>query len=112
MPDASVPLTTNEEDEGCNPENKFTCYSMLAYSPHDNGAAKRDLARYLAGIVGQQVQYFEPRKCGSELRATNIHSRHRCYGPTWNAGTAASQAGCAAMRSRQSKQHIRERRLV
>ncbi len=70
MSDASIPLTTNEYDEWGNPSNKESYNYMKSYSPYDN-VEKKGYPNMLVttGLHDSQVQYFEPAKWVSKLRA-------------------------------------------
>ena len=70
MSDASIPLTTNEYDEWGNPANKASYDYMKSYSPYDN-VEKKAYPNMLVttGLHDSQVQYFEPAKWVSKLRA-------------------------------------------
>ncbi len=70
MLDDSIPLTTSEYDEWCNPNEK-DCYDyMLSYSPYDQVTAK-DYPNLLVttSLNDSQVQYWEPAKWVAKLRA-------------------------------------------
>ena len=70
MLDESIPLTTNEFDEWGNPKQKAFYDYMLSYSPYDNVAAKAYPAMFVGtGLWDSQVQYYEPAKWVSKLRA-------------------------------------------
>ena len=76
MLDASIPLTTNEFDEWGNPEQKPFYDAMLAYSPYDNVRAQAYPALYVTtGLWDSQVQYYEPLKWVSRLRARKTDAR-------------------------------------
>ena len=70
MLDESIPLTTNEFDEWGNPKEKSFYDYMLSYSPYDNVAAHAYPAMFVStGLWDSQVQYYEPAKWVSKLRA-------------------------------------------
>ncbi|MFT3925887.1 MAG: S9 family peptidase [Myxococcales bacterium] len=70
MLDESIPLTTNEWDEWGDPRQKPFYEAMLAYSPYDNVKAQAYPALYVTtGLWDSQVQYYEPLKWVSRLRA-------------------------------------------
>ena len=75
MSDASIPLTTNEYDEWGNPANKASYDYMKSYSPYDN-VEKKAYPNMLVttGLHDSQVQYFEPAKWVSKLRAMKTDS--------------------------------------
>lgn len=70
MSDPSIPLTTNEYDEWGNPANKEAYFYMKSYSPYDN-VEKKNYPNLLVttGLHDSQVQYFEPAKWVTRLRA-------------------------------------------
>ncbi|MFK7848560.1 MAG: S9 family peptidase, partial [Rhodothermales bacterium] len=70
MLDDTIPLTTSEYDEWGNPNDKTYYDYMLSYSPYDNVEAK-DYPNMLVttGLHDSQVQYWEPAKWVSKLRA-------------------------------------------
>ncbi len=70
MLDESIPLTTNEFDEWGNPKRKPFYDYMLSYSPYDNVSPKAYPAMFVStGLWDSQVQYYEPAKWVSKLRA-------------------------------------------
>ncbi|HOY49032.1 MAG TPA: S9 family peptidase [Flavobacteriales bacterium] len=70
MLDESIPLTTNEFDEWGNPTNKDAYEYMKSYSPYENVEKKNYPNMLVAtGLHDSQVQYFEPAKWVSKLRA-------------------------------------------
>ena len=75
MSDASIPLTTNEYDEWGNPANKESYDYMKSYSPYDNVERKAYPNMLVTtGLHDSQVQYFEPAKWVSKLRAMKTDS--------------------------------------
>jgi oligopeptidase B len=70
MLDPSIPLTTGEYDEWGDPNQREYYFYMLSYSPYDNVEAK-DYPNLLitGGLHDSQVQYWEPAKWASKLRA-------------------------------------------
>tara|TARA_B100000315_G_scaffold187081_1_gene176648 strand:+ start:13367 stop:15532 length:2166 start_codon:yes stop_codon:yes gene_type:complete len=70
MLDESIPLTTGEFDEWGDPKIKEYYDYMLSYSPYDQVKAQ-DYPNILVttGLHDSQVQYFEPVKWVSKLRA-------------------------------------------
>ena len=75
MCDPSIPLTAGEWEEWGNPnEYRFHDY-MLSYSPIDNVRAQSyPNILILAGLHDQRVQYWEPVKWASKLRAKTTGS--------------------------------------
>ena len=70
MLDESIPLTTNEFDEWGNPKEKPFYDYMLSYSPYDNVKPRAYPAMFVStGLWDSQVQYYEPAKWVSKLRA-------------------------------------------
>jgi oligopeptidase B len=70
MLDDSIPLTTNEFDEWGNPKQKVYYDYMLSYSPYDQVARKAYPSMFVStGLWDSQVQYYEPTKWVSKLRA-------------------------------------------
>ena len=70
MLDETIPLTTGEWEEWGNPKQKVYYDYMKSYSPIDN-VVKKDYPNMLitSGLYDSQVQYFEPAKWVSKLRA-------------------------------------------
>jgi len=69
MLDETIPLTTSEFDEWCNPKNKRYYDYILSYSPYDNvKAVAYPHLLVETGIHDSQVQYHEPAKWVSKLR--------------------------------------------
>jgi oligopeptidase B len=71
MLDATIPLTTNEFDEGGNPASSREMYEyMLSYSPQDQVSAQDYPAMLVtSGLWDSQVQYWEPTKWVAKLRS-------------------------------------------
>src|SRR5690606_29431376 len=71
MLDETIPLTTNENEEWGNPNEKPAYEYMNSHSPYEKEGAK-DRANLLVttGLHDSQVQYFEPAKWVAKLRAT------------------------------------------
>src|ERR1700761_4796728 len=70
MLDESIPLTTNEFDEWGNPKHQPWYNYMLSYSPYDQVAKKAYPSLFVStGLWDSQVQYYEPTKWVSKLRA-------------------------------------------
>lgn len=88
MLDETIPLTTGEFDEWGNPKDKEYYEYMKPYSPYDNIEAKDYPALMVTtGLHDSQVQYWEPAKWVTKLRAlktdknplvlhTNMESGH------------------------------------
>jgi oligopeptidase B len=76
MLDETIPLTTFEYDEWGNPADPEAFRYMLSYSPYDNVEA-RDYPHLLVttGFHDSQVQYWEPAKWVSKLRALRTDDR-------------------------------------
>ncbi|MFT3935495.1 MAG: S9 family peptidase [Chitinophagaceae bacterium] len=70
MLDESIPLTTNEFDEWGNPKNKDAYEYMKSYSPYENVNKTYPNMLVTTGLHDSQVQYFEPSKWVSKIRAT------------------------------------------
>ena len=75
MLDETIPLTTGEWEEWGNPKDKVYYDYMKSYSPIDNVTAK-DYPNMLitTGLHDSQVQYFEPAKWISKLRALKTNN--------------------------------------
>ena len=87
MLDESIPLTTNEFDEWGNPKTKAYYDYMLSYSPYDNVAAKAYPALFVStGLWDSQVQYYEPAKWVSKLRAMKTDERPLVFRINMEAG--------------------------
>jgi len=87
MLDESIPLTTNEFDEWGNPKTKASYDYMLSYSPYDNVAAKAFPAMFVStGLWDSQVQYYEPAKWVSKLRATKTDANPLIFRINMEAG--------------------------
>ena len=75
MMDESIPLTTFEWLEWGNPNIQPEYEYMLTYSPYDNVEAKDYPAMLVTtGLHDSQVQYWEPAKWVSKLRALKTDS--------------------------------------
>lgn len=71
MLDDSIPLTTAEYDEWGNPNDKTYYDYMLSYSPYDQVKPQTYPNMLVTtSLNDSQVQYFEPAKWVSKLRAT------------------------------------------
>jgi oligopeptidase B len=71
MLDDSIPLTSGEWDEWCDPRDPVYYDYILSYSPYDNVEAKAYPAILVTtGFHDSQVQYWEPAKWVAKLRAT------------------------------------------
>ncbi len=87
MLDESIPLTTNEFDEWGNPKQKAFYDYMLSYSPYDNVAAHGYPAMFVStGLWDSQVQYYEPAKWVSKLRATKTDANPLVFRINMEAG--------------------------
>ena len=87
MLDESIPLTTNEFDEWGNPKQKPFYDYMLSYSPYDNVAPKAYPAMFVStGLWDSQVQYYEPAKWVSKLRATKTDANPLVFRINMEAG--------------------------
>ena len=87
MLDESIPLTTNEFDEWGNPKTKAYYDYMLSYSPYDNVAAKAYPAIFVStGLWDSQVQYYEPAKWVSKLRAMKTDTNPLIFRVNMEAG--------------------------
>ena len=87
MLDESIPLTTNEFDEWGNPKEKTSYDYMLSYSPYDHVAAQAYPAMFVStGLWDSQVQYYEPAKWVSKLRATKTDSNPLVFRVNMEAG--------------------------
>ena len=87
MLDTSIPLTTFEYDEWGNPEDKAYYDYILAYSPFDNvveGPYPNLLV--LTGFHDSQVQYWEPAKWVSKLRAVKKGDQLVLFKTNFDAG--------------------------
>ena len=70
MLDKSIPLTTGEYDEWGNPNEKQYYDYIKSYSPYDNVSAQNyPHILITTGLHDSQVQYWEPAKWVSKLRA-------------------------------------------
>ncbi len=77
MLDESIPLTTGEYDEWGNPNDETYYNYMLSYSPYDQVEAKDYPALLVTtGLHDSQVQYWEPAKWVSKLRALKTNDSH------------------------------------
>ncbi|HNV52244.1 MAG TPA: prolyl oligopeptidase family serine peptidase, partial [Tenuifilaceae bacterium] len=67
----SLPLTTGEYEEWGNPNDSTYYFYIKSYSPYDQ-VKPQEYPNILAtaGYHDSQVQYFEPAKWVSKLRAT------------------------------------------
>jgi oligopeptidase B len=75
MMDPSIPLTINEYEEWGNPNEKEYFDYILSYSPYENIQSDKEYPHILikAGLNDPRVQYWEPMKWISKLRANNAH---------------------------------------
>ena len=80
MSDPTIPLTVGEWEEWGNPnQSKFLEY-MLQYSPYDNVEAKPYPSLLVtAGLNDPRVQYWEPLKWVSKLRALKTNPETPLY---------------------------------
>ena len=70
MLDESIPLTTGEYDEWGNPNDAVYYDYIKSYSPYDNvGTEAYPHLLVMTGLHDSQVQYWEPAKWVSKLRA-------------------------------------------
>jgi len=75
MLDDSIPLTTGEYDEWGNPNEKEYYDYMKSYSPYDNVKEQNYPNLYIStGFHDSQVQYWEPAKWISKLRALRTNN--------------------------------------
>jgi oligopeptidase B len=87
MLDESIPLTTNEFDEWGNPKQKPYYDYMLSYSPYDNVSAQAyPSLLVITGLWDSQVQYWEPAKWVSKLRATRTDANPLLFKINMEAG--------------------------
>lgn len=70
MLDETIPLTSNEYDEWGDPRRPLDYRYMLSYSPYDNVRRQAYPAMFVStSLWDSQVQYYEPVKWVSRLRA-------------------------------------------
>ena len=87
MLDESIPLTTLEYDEWGNPNEKRYYDYMLSYSPYDNVKAQPYPAMLVTtGLWDSQVQYFEPAKWVSKVRAMRTNDAPLLFHVNMEAG--------------------------
>ena len=87
MLDPDIPLTVIEYEEWGNPNEKEYYDYMLSYSPYDNVESK-DYPHMLilAGLNDTRVQYWEPAKWASKLRATKTDNNRLLLKTNMGAG--------------------------
>jgi oligopeptidase B len=93
MLDDSIPLTTFEYDEWGNPNAQTYYEYMLSYSPYDQVEAKAyPNLLVTTGLHDSQVQYWEPAKWVSKLRALKTDKNRLFFYINMDAGHGGPSA--------------------
>ncbi len=101
MLDPSIPLTVIEYEEWGNPHEKESYDYMLSYSPYDN-VEQKDYPNMLitAGLNDPRVQYWEPAKWTTKLRANRTDDNLLLLKTNMGAGHGGASGRYDAIRER------------